>query len=286
MRSLIKKQDRSRPITYRKQNALQAVRDTVRNAETRLTPLDIQRRLFRLHRFERRTVRSAIAQLVNEREFMYVSDFGRTFIEPSLHKPVRIAASIVLKPWECSFEADVGEVVVSLSHGISFGTGQHPTTRLCLSGLEYLWKMKRFQALEEKSRALDIGTGSGVLIITAVKMGIASGVGIDVDPCAISEARGNVAGNGLSERIEILSKPFDKMKEKFDLVLANLRFPTLISFFARMAESTNSNGLILLSGIKSREAASVIEHSRQFGLHRIWMGEEHGWAAVGFHMEE
>jgi ribosomal protein L11 methyltransferase len=230
-------------------------------------------------------VRSAIEQLVNERELMYVSDFGRTFIETSLHKPIRITASIVLKPWECTFEQDAGDIVVSLCRGTSFGSGQHPTTRLCLKGLEYLRQMESVHVLGEKARVLDIGTGSGVLVITAVKMGIASGIGIDVDPCAIYEARGNVACNGLSALISISSRPFDKIEEKFDLMLANLRFPTLNSYFAQMVERTNSNGSILLSGIKSEEVASFIKHSQGFGLNLAWIGEERSWAAIAFYKE-
>ena len=286
MRSLIRKQSHNFPETSRKPTILQAVRDTIRDAKTRLTPFDIQRRLCRQRQLDRRTIRSAIEQLVNEREFMYVSDFGRTFIEPSLHKPIRISRSIVLKPWDCTFEQDDGEVVVSLCHGTSFGSGQHPTTRLCLKGLEYFWKMNFFQGLHGKSRVLDIGTGSGVLIITAVKMGLASGIGIDVDPCAISEARDNVACNDLSARITIFPKPFDNVEERFDLLLANLRFPTLDSYLPQMAERVNSKGSILLSGIKSEEKASLVGHSRVIGLHRIWTGEERGWAAMGFHKEE
>ena len=123
MRSLIRKQSHNFPGTSRKPTILQAVRDTIRDAKTRLTPFDIQRRLCRQRQLDRRTIRSAIEQLVNEREFMYVSDFGHTFIEPSLHKPIHISRSIVLKPWDCTFEQDDGEVVVSLCHGTSFGSG-------------------------------------------------------------------------------------------------------------------------------------------------------------------
>ena len=71
-------------------------------------------------------------------------------------------------------------------------------------------------------------------------MGIASGVGLDIDPCAISEARGNVAYNGLSERITISSKPFETFEESFNLILANLRLPTLKSFLPQMVEQNHT----------------------------------------------
>jgi ribosomal protein L11 methyltransferase len=116
-------------------------------------------------------------------------------------------------------------------------------------------------------------------------MGIASGVGIDIDPCAISEARGNVADNGLSERITISSKPFEIVEEAFNLILANLRLPTLKSFLPQMVDRITPGGSMLLSGIKSEELDSFIKQSHRFGLNREWVGEERGWAAIVFYKE-
>ncbi len=267
------------------QDVKQAVRETIRDADTRLTFLDIERRLSRHCRGDRRAVRSAVKELVDQRELMYVSDFGHTFIEASIHKPIRITSTIVLKPRECTAEQNAGDIVVNLCYGTSFGLGRHPTTRLCLKGLEYLQRNESGTWRGEKTRALDIGTGSGVLIITALKMGIASGVGIDIDPCAISEARGNVADNGLSERITISSKPFETVEEAFNLILANLRLPTLKSFLPQMVDRITPGGSMLLSGIKSEELDSFIKQSHRFGLNREWVGEERGWAAIVFYKE-
>lgn len=260
----------------------QAVRDTIRDAKTRLTQLDIERTLSRCCRTDRKKVRSAIKELVDRQELMYVSDFGHTFVEASLHKPIRITSNVVLKPWNCSFEQDPGDIVVSLCHGISFGSGQHPTTRLCLKGLAFLQRNVETSWRGEKTRAVDIGTGSGVLIITALKMGVASGIGIDIDACARSEARGNVAYNGLSERISISSEPIETFKEAFNLMLANLRSPTLKSFLPLLADRITPGGRILLSGIKYEELDSFLEHSQEIGLRQEWVGKEHGWAAIVF----
>lgn len=260
----------------------QAVRDTLRDAKTRLTPLDIERTLSRSCRINRKKVRLAIKELVDRQELMYVSDFGRTFVETSLHKPIRITSNVVLKPWNCSFKQDPGDVVVSLCHGISFGSGQHPTTRLCLKGLGFLQQSAGISWRGQNTRAIDIGTGSGVLIITALKMGVASGVGIDIDACARSEAVRNVACNGLSERISILSEPFETFKESFNLILANLRLPTLEPLLPLLADRITPGGRILLSGIKNEEIDLFLEHSRGSGLCREWVGNEQGWAAIVF----
>ena len=179
-------------------------------------------------------------------------------------------------------EQGPGDIVVSLCHGSSFGSGQHSTTRLCLKGMEYFLGRGSVPKPGKNTSALDIGTGSGVLIITALKMGIASGVGIDIDPCSVSEARNNVECNGLSNRVSISAQPFDKMVESYDLILANLRLPTLKSFFPQMVERTKPGGVILLSGIKSQERTSIVRQSQGLELSQKWVAEERGWVALIF----
>jgi ribosomal protein L11 methyltransferase len=285
MQSLFKKANHNPTTISRIQSVQQAVLQTLRDADRRWTVLDIERQLSWYCRDDRRSVRSAIKELVNQRELMYVADFGRTFIETSIYKPIRMTATIVLKPWDCAVEQETGDIVVSLCCGTSFGLGRHPTTRLCLKGLEYLQQNRAGLWSEEKTSAIDIGTGSGVLIITAVKMGIASGVGIDIDPCAISEARDNVAHNGLSKRITISPQPFETFGDAFNLILANLRVPTLTSFLPQMVDQTTPGGRILLSGVKNEELDSFFKQGRRFGLNREWVGVEQGWAAVVLYKE-
>jgi len=282
MQSLSKKQNPKQHDFSGMREIRKVVRETIRIAETRLTLLDIERRLTTVGLSDRRAIRSAVRSLVDRQELMFVSDFGHTFIEASLHKPIRITNSIILKPLNCTVEQGTGDVVVSLCHGSSFGSGQHPTTRLCLKGIEYFLGRESVSMLRENTSALDIGTGSGVLIITALKMGIALGMGIDVDPCSVSEARKNVACNDLSSRIAISAQPFDKIVESYDLILANLRLPTLKSFFPQMVNRTKPGGVILLSGIKSEEQESIIKQGQEMELNQQWMEKEHVWAAIGF----
>jgi len=286
MQSLSEKQNPEQKEVSGMREIRQAVRETIRVAETRLTLLDIERRLSSSCLCGRRAVRLAIRELVDRQELMYVSDFGHTFIEISLHKPIRITNSIILKPLNCTVEQSPGDIVVSLCLGSSFGSGQHSSTRLCLKGMEYFLGKESVPMPSKNTSALDIGTGSGVLIIAALKMGIASGMGIDIDPCSISEARNNVACNGLLNRIVISPQPFEKIVESYDLILANLRLPTLKSFFPQMVSQTKPGGAILLSGIKSEERASIVRQSRGLELHQKWMDEERGWAAIGFQKDQ
>lgn len=260
----------------------QAVLETIRVTKTRLTLLDLERRLSRYGLRDRKIIRSAVRTLVDQQELMFVSEFGHTFIETALHKPIRITNSIILKPLNCKVEQGSGDIVVSLCHGMSFGYGQHPTTRLCLEGIEYFLGEESSLMLGKNTRALDIGTGSGVLIITALKMGIASGIGLDIDPCAISEAQSNVECNGLSDKISISAQPFEKITESYNLILANLRLPTLKSFLLQMVDRTKPGGVILLSGIKSEEQESIIKQGQEMELDQKWFDETHGWSAIGF----
>ena len=98
---------------------------------------------------------------------------------------------------------DPGDIVVNIKAGAAFGTGCHPTTRLALTGLEKVCKNNLIPIGTENCRVLDIGTGSGVLSIAALKMGLDQGIGLDIDPCARAEAAENAVLNGLSKRLEI-----------------------------------------------------------------------------------
>ena len=264
------------------QKIRKAVRETIRLAETRLTLLDIERRLSRYGLSDRKAIRSAVRTLVDRQELMFVSDFGRTFIEASLHKPIRITSSIILKPLNCNVNQSPGDIVISLRHGTSFGSGQHPTTRLCLKGLDFFVGKGLTSILDEKATVLDIGTGSGVLIITALKMGFVSGVGIDIDACAISEAQSNVHINGLSNKIIISTQPFEEISGTYSLIIANLRLPTLKSFLPIMVDRAKPGGMILLSGVKCQESGTIVNHGLGLGLHQEWTADEKGWAAIGF----
>ena len=115
--------------------------------------------------------------------------FGATCIEPSFAKPVRITDHFILSPpgFTETGEKDIFEILIR--PGISFGSGRHPTTRLCLRAMEYALIKNRFLPFNENScRAVDVGTGSGVLAIAAVKAGMAHCLALDNDPVAAAEA--------------------------------------------------------------------------------------------------
>jgi len=260
----------------------QKILSIIGDAERRRTPADLQELIFGDKREGKKLLRNAIRELIDRQKLMYVSELGHTFLIAALNKPVRLSDRVVLKPEECSFDEGPGDIVINFQHGVSFGGGQHPTTRLCLRGLEELIRLRPDLMKLDNTSALDIGTGSGILIIAAVKIGLNMGLGVDVDPISIAEAKKNVHMNNLDNRIRILSQPFESIDNSFDLIMANLRWPTLDSYLPKMIQNLKNGGNLLLSGIQSQERDDLVELGEQNALKLVWKKEEKGWAAVSF----
>jgi len=92
-------------------------------------------------RFSKEEIKSAIKSLIADGSLMYTNHFGTTYIEKSIKTPVRLSEHVILKPPEVDFESRENEVIINLLPGAAFGAGDHPSTRLAVSGLEYiLWK--------------------------------------------------------------------------------------------------------------------------------------------------
>ena len=149
----------------------------------------------------KKQTKSVIRELVAGGELAYTYEYGCTFLERSFAKPVRISKHIVLQPPGHHHPANPKDVVVKIKPGASFGAGNHPTTRLAIQGIEFV--LLGDQALDKTNNTsvLDIGTGSGVLLITAILCGMQTGLGIDIDACARVEAAENVRINGLDDRV-------------------------------------------------------------------------------------
>jgi ribosomal protein L11 methyltransferase len=170
------------------------------------------------------------------------------------------------------------DVVVMLRPGASFGIGQHPTTRLAIQGIEYAIKTRDCDGVS--ATMLDIGTGSGVLAITALKLGIDRAVGTDMDPCAITEAGENAKINGLSQRFTIMDMPAEEINGQFNLIAANLRYPTLARLCPYIASHIPENGTAILSGIREEEAEEIKSIYAKLNLECRWEAIENKWAGL------
>jgi ribosomal protein L11 methyltransferase len=128
---------------------------------------------------------------------------------------------------------------------MAFGTGLHPTTRLSLAALEPLAADGRLQG----ARVLDVGCGSGILAIAALKLGAAAALGVDTDPVAIEATIENAARNALTDDLSAREGSLPTDEEPFDIVLANLIAGVLIPLAPLLRDELRSGGTLLASGI-------------------------------------
>lgn len=149
---------------------------------------------------------------------------------------------------EIAAETDEKAIVVWLDPGLAFGTGTHETTALCLEWLATI-------NLNGK-RVLDVGCGSGILSIAALKLGAASADGIDIDQQAITASRQNAADNNVGDRLRLSTNP-DDFPGEYDIVIANILAGTLIELAANLKSRTMHGGLLVLSGILSEQVEEV-----------------------------
>ena len=190
-------------------------------------------------------------------------------------KPRRVGKRIVIAPtWE-EPEAKPGDVVIRVDPGMAFGTGQHETTSLCLAALEEL--APRFAG----GRALDVGTGTGILAIAAVKLGAKSALGVDVDPEAVTAAKENVAANGMDASVvEIAATPIAEVPGTYAVVVANILAEVLIELATPIAAKVADGGVLVLSGILAHLAPKVWEAYRAAGMIEIETRRDGEWACL------
>jgi ribosomal protein L11 methyltransferase len=258
--------------------ALRVVAESI----VRITPPALEKTLIESHGMTKKQVKAVIRDLVSEGELAYTYEFGNTFLELSFNKPVRVSTHVVLKPPAHHYQPDSEDVVIKIKPGAAFGDGRHPTSRLAVRGIEYVLKQFNIDVAADNSRILDIGTGSGILVLTAVKMGIHRGMGIDIDSAARSEARENVSLNRLAEQIEISDQYLESIEGPFNLVTANLRYPTLKKIGSCLRKITVPKGFIVFSGIRNHESADLIKAYGRKNFEFLWQDETHDWAGVAF----
>jgi len=252
----------------------------VEESSRRLTPGELRKRLSVKINADEKALKTVISDLVLSRELTYTYQFGCSFLEKSYEKPTRVSRRVVLKPPDMVYESASCDIVIDIFKGVSFGFGDHPTTRLAIQGIEAALSGNHDILKADNSRALDIGTGSGVLAIAAVLIGIKHAVGIDIDPCARAEAQKNIKLNGLEYRINILDARVEDIKETYSLITANLRYPTLKRLCPHMAGITQKKGAVVVSGIKSEEVEDLLDTFAQNGFQCTWKADEKGWVGM------
>jgi ribosomal protein L11 methyltransferase len=260
----------------------QAIMDFIEQETKKVTPVFLEKRMAGLFNTNKKHIRKILKELMGEGELVYTYHFGNSYLENSFNRPVRVSDHVVLKPANVSFEPWHGDVVISLDHGASFGTGEHPTTRLSIRGIEFLTTTTSLCSKQKETLMLDIGTGSGVLALTALRFGISRALAIDIDPCAKDEARKNAKLNNLDNRFEIYDGDLCGLKPPVDLVTANLRFPTLMNLAAGIDRLCGHEGCAVFSGVRENEFHEISETYAGMGFVCHWKAFDQGWAGGAF----
>lgn len=156
-------------------------------------------------------------------------------------RPLRIGWRLAIEPSWRTGERTAGDVVVTIDPGNAFGTGQHESTRLVLSEIE--------ARMEPGARVLDVGCGSGILAIAALRLGAARALAIDVDGDAVHATIENAARNGVADRLEAATTPVERVEGAYSLVVANVEEGALVALAPALIARVASGGLLVLSGI-------------------------------------
>ena len=183
-------------------------------------------------------------------------------------KPLRVSRNIVIKPtWE-RFAPTGRDIVIEIDPGMAFGTGQHPSTRMCLEALEEI--LLRDRSVEHW-RVLDVGTGTGILGIACAKLDAARVLCVDIDPKATEIAAENVLINQVDDRVEIANRDVTTLTEPFQLIVANLTAKILVKLRPHFLRLLRGGGYLVISGIIEQNKPEIEAHflGDGFSLHRL-----------------
>lgn len=188
---------------------------------------------------------------------------------------IKVGERIVIRPTSKNYQPEKDEIVLNIDPKMSFGTGEHETTKLVIKLLE--------KYVTPGIAVLDVGTGTGILVIAAVKLGAGYGIGIDNDEVCYENGIENCIKNNLSDKIEIRTGTIEDIKQNdFDIVIANIHKNVLIDISKKLIGKTKHNGLIILSGLLIADEKEIVEFYLQKDcelVETIYMNE---WCAIVF----
>ena len=212
--------------------------------------------------------------------------------------PQKISEKIVICPsWE-EYKTSDDEIIINLDPGSAFGTGTHPTTRLCIQALEKLLCNSERPTKEGESQAdyhvgvktplrndnhikiADIGTGSGILAIAGIKLGADFAVGVDNDASVISVAIENAEKNNVAGKCKFYTGLATDVKGEYEIVVANILAHILIEAMSELVKLMKQSGKLILSGIIVEKSQDVQDSCIQNGLKIFEVLQEDSWVAI------
>ncbi len=185
--------------------------------------------------------------------------------------PMPIGKKLLICPeWEEEYDAN-GRIVLNIEPGLAFGTGSHPTTKLCLETLE--------KYVKENSTVLDIGCGSGILSIASLLLGAKSAFGVDIDKLAVKTALENAEKNGFKPPVfnAVNGNLSDKVTGKYSIIAANIVADIIMEFNKEVSNYLEKDGVYITGGIIDSRKDEVIYSFQQNDFEIIENFEEKGW---------
>ena len=188
--------------------------------------------------------------------------------------PQKISNKIVVKPTWRDYQAANHEMVIELDPGMAFGTGTHPTTTLCVSMLE--------KHLKKGDSFLDVGTGSGILMIAAAKLGASRVCGIDKDEMAVNIAGSNLRLNGIkSQNFQVrVENLIEETKEIYDIVAANIFTHVILDLLTDIRRVIKDGGIFIGSGIIEKHEKKVVTSMQDLGFEILEVASREEWRAI------
>lgn len=192
----------------------------------------------------------------------------------------KISDRFVVKPTWRDYEKNSDELVIELDPGRAFGTGTHPTTYLCIRLME--------KYIENSHTVIDVGTGSGILMVAANKLGAKEIWGVDIDPDACEVAKENLILNGITdENTKVLVGNLLNVVENktFDVVVANILADVILMLLKDISKVIKKDGILILSGIIEDKKNLVINTCEKEGLELVEVQEDKEWVALLLRMK-
>ncbi|MCH7974576.1 MAG: 50S ribosomal protein L11 methyltransferase, partial [Bacteroidetes bacterium] len=193
-------------------------------------------------------------------------------------KVVKISDRIVIKPSFREYEKKGDELVITIDPKMSFGTGEHATTRLVTLMLE--------KHLQKGDRVLDVGSGTGILTIAAVKLGAESALAIDNDDWCYENGKENCLLNNVESKIEIRNCEIAEVDEKnFPLIISNIQKNVLLSIAEEFMKRIKLNGTLILSGLLIEDKDDIVNKYNTVGFNLIDSKQMDEWMVLVFKSE-
>ena len=191
---------------------------------------------------------------------------------------VNITDNIVIKPSWDKYEPSDNEIVVEIDPGLAFGTGTHETTSLCVEFLE--------KYAQNKKKLLDIGCGSGILMLIGKKLGVEKVVGIDIDEKVNDVVLENFSKNGINDNFQvIIGNLVDNVNEKYDLVVSNILVDVLEKLLEDIEKALEKGAIVIFSGILNEKEEAFLKKAKNYNLKQIDRKDKNNWVSLVFKYE-